>query len=132
MQGFQEFLEHGGQLELSDLTPRLLREPLRRGIPILSGLSATFLYREARERPEDEQPDPIAGHPAGHFVVLSGYRVGRGEVLVTDPLHPNPLSVRHTYPVPIQRVVGAIDLGVLTHDANLLLLDPPKPRRKSA
>lgn len=121
---YAEYLEAGGRIEFGDLEPALLRRFLRRRIPILTGLSATFLYREARERPLDMKPDDVAGDPVGHFVVLTGYQPATRQVLVTDPLHPNPLSVVHTYPVEMERVIGAIYLGVLTHDANLVVIEP--------
>lgn len=123
-----EFIELGGRIELRDLEPALLRGYLRAGIPVLTGLSATFLYREARERGSDNVSDDVAGDPAGHFVVLTGYQVEAKRVLVSDPLYPNPLAQEHTYPVPIQRVIGAVYLGVLTYDANLVVI---RPRRKS-
>lgn len=123
-EAYVEFLEAGGQLEFRDLEPALLRKHLRRQVPLLTGLSATFLYNNSRERGSDNVPDDVAGDPVGHFVVLTGYRPRTREVLVSDPLYPNPLAARHTYPVPIQRVIGAIYLGVLTYDANLILIEP--------
>jgi len=126
---YADFLDAGGKLELGDLEPALLRRFLRRGVPILTGLSATFLYREARERSLDCRPDDIAGDPVGHFVVLTGYRPASREVLVSDPMHPNPLAVVHTYPVMMGRLIGAIYLGVLTHDANLIVIEPGAERR---
>lgn len=127
---YLEFVERGGRIELRDLTPKLLRTTLQKGVPILTGLSATFLYRESRQRPTDDQPDDIAGDPVGHFVVLTGYDPKKREVFVTDPMYPNPLSENHTYPVTIDRVVGAIYLGVLTYDANLILIEPGASRRQ--
>lgn len=124
---YTEFLDKGGKVEYRDLESGLLRGFLHRRIPILTGLSASFLYREARERP-DNQPDDIAGDPVGHFVVLTGYRPGTREVLVSDPMHPNPLAKVHTYPVKMQRVIGAIYLGVLTYDANLIVIEPIRRR----
>jgi hypothetical protein len=124
---YVDFLEAGGVVEFQDLQPSLLRGFLQRGLPILTGLSASFLYREARELPAENRPDDIAGDPVGHFVVLTGYRPGSREVLVSDPLHPNPLAEVHTYPVKMERVIGAIYLGVLTHDANLVVLEPASP-----
>jgi hypothetical protein len=82
-----------------------------------------------RERDADQVPDDVYGDPVGHFVVLTGYVPESRLVYVSDPLHPNPLSATHTYPVPIQRVVGAIYLGALTHDANLLILEPGRQAR---
>ncbi|MFN3241445.1 MAG: C39 family peptidase [Planctomycetota bacterium] len=122
-EAYADYVEAGGTVSLRDLTASLLRDTLKRGVPILTGLSATFLYREMRQRPTDEVPDDLRGEPVGHFVVLSGYDPRRRTVLVTDPMHPNPLSDTHTYPVPIDRLVGAIYLGVLTYDANLVIIE---------
>jgi len=122
---YVDFLDQGGKVEFRDIEPALLRRFLRRDVPILTGLSSSFLYREARERPTDGQPDDVAGDPVGHFVVLTGYRREEREVLVSDPLHPNPLAKVHTYPVKMKRLIGAIYLGVLTYDANLIAIEPP-------
>ena len=130
-QAYVTFLDAGGRITFRDLEPSLLRGHLGQGRPILTGLSASFLYREARENAVTRQPDDVGGDPVGHFVVLTGYRAKTREVLVTDPLHPNPLAEFHTYPVQMQRLIGAIYLGVLTYDANLIVLEPP-PRLAEA
>lgn len=121
---YAKFLDEGGIVELRDLTPALLRTYLKKGLPILTGLSATYLYRDPREIGDTNVSDDVNGDPVGHFTVLTGYAPGRREVYVSDPMHPNPLSKQHTYPVPIERVVGAIYLGVLTYDACLVVLEP--------
>jgi len=126
---YAEFLARGGKVEFRDLDPSLLRRFLRRRLPILTGLSATFLYREARERPEDDVPDDIGGEPVGHFVVLTGYDPATRNVLISDPLPPKRPSDSHTYPVKIERVIGAIYLGVLTYDANLVVIEPRRSDR---
>jgi hypothetical protein len=46
-------------------------------------------------------------------------------VHVADPLQDNPRYGSHYYTVGMQRLLGAILLGVLTYDANLLVLEPP-------
>lgn len=125
--GYLEFLRLGGKLRFVDLTTSLIRGILRRRLPILTGLSSTYLYREPREFGPKDEPDDIRGKPAGHFVLLSGYhRVGR-TVLITDPLTPNPAAASQIYSVNIDRAICAILLGVLTYDANLLVIHPRKP-----
>ncbi len=119
-----DFLALGGDLRLEDLTSSQLRQPLEAGIPILTGLSATFLYRSPREIPGTNLEDDVRGEPVGHFVVLCGYDPAAHEVRVADPMHPIPIASSHIYSVPIERVLGAILLGVLTYDANLLLIEP--------
>ena len=51
-----------------------------------------------------------------------------GSVRVADPYLPNPYSEQH-YSVPIHRLIGAVYLGIVTWDANLLILEPGPPRR---
>lgn len=122
--GYLEFLELGGKLRFTDLNTRLLRSIIRRRFPILTGLSSTYLYRTEREFGPNDEPDDIRGLPAGHFVVLSGYHRPDRTVLIADPLSPNPVAPTQLYPVNIDRVICAILLGVLTYDANLLVIHP--------
>ncbi|HKI85513.1 MAG TPA: peptidase-C39 like family protein [Thermoanaerobaculia bacterium] len=126
---YLEFLDQGGIMRYEDLTPALIRRFLSRSIPILTGLSATYLYRSAREHGPESTPDDINGEPVGHFVVLSGYDPEEREVLVADPLLPNPVSKTHIYRVGIDRLIGSILLGIVTSDANLLVIEPPRKRK---
>ena len=128
--GYLDFLRLGGRIRFGDLTSSTLRAPLRRQLPILTGLSATYLHRSMRELPETSQDDDLRGDPVGHFVVLCGYDTARREVLVADPLE-HPELKQTLYPVPIARVVGSIFLGVLTYDASCLVIEPRR-RRESA
>jgi hypothetical protein len=123
---YLEFLDLGGEIRFEDLTTALIRKHLNRSVPILTGLSATWLYRSAREFGRDCNWDDIRGESAGHFVVLSGYHRGNRTVLVSDPLIPNPVSETHYYSVSIDRVLCATLLGVLTYDASLLIIRPKK------
>ncbi|MDH5643739.1 MAG: C39 family peptidase [Gemmatimonadota bacterium] len=119
------FLELGGQLRFKELTPDLISETLKANRPILTGLSATYLYGCPREVFRDRSYyDDINGSPVGHFVVLYGYNEQTNQVLVADPLHDNPKFREAYYSIGIQRVIGAILLGILTYDANLLILEP--------
>ncbi len=119
---YLRFLSLGGRLRFEELTGRLIRRTLKRETPILTGLSATYLYGCAREF-RDEYDD-VRGEPTGHFVILSGYDRERRRVIVADPLHDNPLQSGARYEVDADRLVGAILLGILTYDANLLVIQP--------
>jgi len=125
-QGYLEFLRLGGRLRLTDLSRPLIRGLLRRNLPILTGLSSTYLYRTAREYGPNDVPDDVRGSPAGHFVVIAGYNRKDRTVLVADPYGP-----AQEYWINIDRVVGAVLLGIVTHDANLLVVHPPRLERKS-
>ncbi len=127
--GYDEFLRLGGTLKLRDLEPALLRKFLKRGTPIITGLSATYLYRATREVPETNRYDPVRGEPVGHFVVLTGYRRATREILIADPLETNPLVRSRYYAVNVQRLIGAILLGIMTYDANLLVIEPKSRER---
>lgn len=121
--GYLEFLDLGGKLEFEELTSSLIRRYLKRGIPILTGLSATYLYQSAREYGPDSVYDDIRGKPSGHFVILGDYEPQTRSVQIIDPMHPNPMAQSHYYEINIDRVIGAILLGILTHDANLLIIE---------
>jgi len=124
-EGYLEYLSLGGRLRFEDLTAELIQGPLRRGAPVLTGLSATYLYRCKREYGPTGDYDDIRGRPTGHFVVLCGYDPERRTARVADPLQDNPTLQPHIYEEPIDRIVASILLGVLTYDANLLVIDPP-------
>ncbi len=126
--GYLEFLRRGGRLRFANLSQRLIRAILRRRLPILTGLSSTYLYRSAREL-ADGTPDDVRGHPVGHFVVIAGVDDPRRRVLVVDPYQPNPYGPSHEYWLGIDRVVAAILLGIVTHDANLLVVYPAAASR---
>jgi hypothetical protein len=129
-EGYLEFLRLGGRLRLTDLSRPLIRGLLRRNLPIITGLSSTYLYRAAREYGPDDVPDDIRGLPAGHFVVIAGYDRKKRSVLVADPYGLHPYSPSHEYWVSIDRVIGAVLLGIVTHDANLLVIYPSQAAPK--
>ena len=58
---------------------------------MITGLSATYLYRAVRDIPDTNADDDVRGEPVGHFVVLTGYRRDTREILIADPLEGNPL-----------------------------------------
>ncbi|MBF0254082.1 MAG: hypothetical protein HQL11_03020 [Candidatus Omnitrophica bacterium] len=120
---YLEFLSLGGRVLLQDLTPALIRKYLNRSVPILTGLSSTFLYRAARETRSDDAPDDVRGEPTGHFVVVFGYDRRTKRVMIADPLKSNPFSRGQFYPVSMSRLIDAILLGVVTYDANLLIIE---------
>jgi hypothetical protein len=126
--GYLEFLERGGKLRFTDLNTRLLRSIIRRKMPILTGLSSTYLYRSEREFGPNDDPDDIRGLPGGHFAILSGYHRQDRTILIADPYLKNPVAPGQLYPVNIDRVICAILLGVLTYDANLLVIHPRREK----
>mgnify|MGYP001065722846 CR=1 FL=1 len=126
IEAYRAFLQAGGVVDLTDISPALLRGYFGRGLPVLAGLSATYLYASERERVDGDRMvlDDVAGEPQGHFVVLCGFE--DQHVIVADPFKENP-SGDHHYPVEATRLIHAILLGVLTYDGNLLVLDRHGP-----
>jgi len=131
-EGYLEFLELGGELRFEVLTAALIRRYLKRSLPLLSGLSATYLYNSAREYSEGNDLifDDIRGKSMGHFVVLAGYDKQDRTVLIADPLSPNPVGAGQYYHVEILRLVCAIMLGTLTFDGDLLIIKPATMRKR--
>jgi hypothetical protein len=122
-----DFLSLGGELKFQTLSVELLKPWFARGTPIITGLSSTYLYRTPRERFSKEGQsiyDDIRGTPCGHFVVLCGYDSSKRHIMVADPYSKSPLSTNHYYSVSSKRLINAIMLGVITYDANLLIIEP--------
>jgi hypothetical protein len=122
LDAYARFLGLGGICRFEELTSSLIRRYLSLGLPILTGLSATHLYRSKRIA-EDGTYDDVGGMPEGHFVVLSGYDDEAQTVQVSDPWS----EARHTarnYWVGMERLINSILLGALTYDANLLIIRP--------
>jgi Peptidase C39 family. len=72
---YQRFLKMGGNVQIDTLTPDLLDRYFDQDCPILTGLSATYLYQNKREYTDRQNKsvyDDLKGDPMGHFVVLCG------------------------------------------------------------
>lgn len=124
-EAYLEFLDLGGEVVMHDLTPAVLTAGLEEGVPVLTGLSATWLYRGAREVGVHPVDDDVRGVPQGHFVVLCGWDAQRRAVLVADPERANPISPSDPiYAVDVDRLIAAIHLGIVTYDANTLTIQP--------
>ena len=118
-----KFLEAGGQLRYDELDDKLIKTYLKKSIPILTGLSATYLYGTPREIPKNNKYDSIKGEPVGHFAIINGYDENSGKVYLADPMNPNPLKSQY-YSVTFNRLINSIMLGIVTYDANLLIIQP--------
>jgi hypothetical protein len=124
IQAYIRYCDLGGETSMDVLSGSLLRRYLRQNRPILTGLSSTFLYRDSRSDPATNQDDDLGGEAEGHFVLLTGYHREARTVHVADPYAENPIANQSRYAVPMDRLINAILLGVLTYDANLLILTP--------
>ncbi|MFM9956604.1 MAG: hypothetical protein ACKVZJ_00895 [Phycisphaerales bacterium] len=124
IKAYLDFIDLGGHIQFDDLTPELIVSHLRDGKPVLTGLSSTYLYRTPREYGPRFEDDDVRGDPSGHFVVLFGHNPETNTVRVADPLEPNPPFDSHTYEVGMDRLICSILLGILTYDANLLVIEP--------
>ncbi|MBK5278369.1 MAG: C39 family peptidase [Bacteroidia bacterium] len=118
-----KFLEAGGKILNSELNDSLIKSYLRRQVPVLTGLSATYLYGTPREISVSNSYNSIKGEPVGHFVVVNGYDEPSNTVYLADPMNPNPLKSQY-YSVNFDRLINSIMLGIVTYDANLLIIEP--------
>lgn len=121
-----KFLKLGGKIEFVNLTPSFLKKIFAMKLPILTGLSATYLYSCSRETWKGNKSvyDDVNGFPTGHFVVLSGYDEKNHKIIVADPYRENPVSNDNYYSVSANRLINSIMLGILTFDSNLLVIQP--------
>jgi hypothetical protein len=120
LRAYISFMKAGGRVQFAELQKKLLIRILAKGHPILTGLSATYLYQTPREY-RDEYDD-IRGEPAGHFVAISGYYPRSDRFVVRDPSSHIPFSRTGRYSVPSERLIASILLGDRTYDAVLLVL----------
>lgn len=114
------YLELGGEVSFDEYRKQLLIDILASDRPILTGLSATYLYQTPREI--DNKYNDIHGEPAGHFVVICGYDPETDQFIVRDPASQIPFSRSGKYSVPAERLTASILLGDVTYDAVLLVL----------
>jgi hypothetical protein len=122
---YLEFLEKGGNLRFDNLEPHIIQQYTKAQLPVIAGLSSTYLYPSKREfetRNNKIIYDDVRGEPTGHFVVVK--EINDKEVWIADPYQQNPYnSENREYKVPVHRFINSIMLGVITYDANLLILE---------
>lgn len=126
-EAYIKFLSSGGNLKFRDLTPAFIKSFFEKNLPVLTGLNSTYLYNSQREYVDEDgfiRYNDIKGISSGHFVVLSGYDEHRKKIIIADPFSKNPLTYGKYYSVNIQRVINSIMLGIITYDANLLVIKP--------
>jgi hypothetical protein len=121
---YLRFLDLGGEIRMDELDEHVLRTYFDQRLPILTGLNATYLYRTPREF--GNEFDDVRGTSMGHFVVMYGYDPSTHKVLIADPYRLNPISNSTKYRVEIKRVINSILLGIITYDANFLVIQRGK------
>jgi hypothetical protein len=123
---YATFIRAGGRVRFDDLAEPVLLSLLDAGLPIVCGLSATYLYQTPREDPRSNAFDDVGGEPAGHFLVVCGYRKGGQHFIVSDPYRGLPMTATGTYDVVAQRLMNAILLGDVSYDGVLLVVEPKR------
>lgn len=123
IKAYIKYIELGGELTMDLLNSDLLNRYFNQNLPLLTGVSATYLYNTKREYSVGNKNfyDDIKGEPAGHFIILRGMD-GPNNVEVADPYTDN-FKQRKYYSVDVQRLINSIMLGVVTYDANLLVIN---------
>ena len=119
------FIDLGGTVATADLRASMFESYFKRDIPVLCGLSATYLYRSPREYTNEKDQsvfDDIHGEPIGHFVVLYGLDEKK-QFMVADPDCTNPMANGPYYKVDKFRLIHSILLGVMTYDGNILVVE---------
>lgn len=123
-----EYLTLGGTILFEHLTPLFLHDLLLQEGPVICGLSSTYLYLSKREINDTCEYDDIYGHPQGHFVVLGGIKKDLSEVTVFDPYKKNPIQQTIRYNVNSQHFINSILIGVITYDANIIVIKPKESK----
>ena len=121
---FIEFAEKGGKIKMRDLSGNLIMRYLKRKIPIITGLSSSYLYKCARllMKGEEAHQDDVLGIPEGHFVILESYNQESRLVTIRDPWQQNPYSHDLKYEITKDHLLTAFLIGLLTYDANFTII----------
>ena len=122
---YHEFILKGGEVLLETLSPLFLRDLLVKNGPIITGLSSTYLYRSKREFGDLCDYDDVRGEPQGHFVVITGMSQDGQTALIADPHEHNPVGDGQMYSVSTIELINSILTGVITYDANLIVIQKP-------
>lgn len=125
IEAYIRFIDLGGTVATADLRAEMFDRYFKKNIPVLCGLSASYLYqcmREYTDKSDRSVFDDINGDPCGHFVVLYGLNEKK-QFLVADPDCSNPLSEGPYYKVDKFRLLHSILLGVMTYDGNVLVVE---------
>ena len=128
IEAYIRFIDLGGMVAFEDLRAATFEKYFKKGVPVLCGLSATYLYRSMREYTgKDDRSvfDDIHGEPMGHFVVVYGID-DKKQFMVADPDGTNPLHKKPYYKVDKFRLIHSILLGVMTYDGNVLVIENKK------
>ena len=128
IKAYLRFIELGGIVSLKDFKPGLFDRYFKKNVPLIAGVSTTFLYQSKREYTNSDNMsvfDDIHGDPMGHFVVVYGENEEK-RFLIADPDCTNPIAHDHYYAVERNRLVHSILLGILTYDSLILAVQPKK------
>lgn len=123
IRAYIKYLKLGGEIVFDMLSPALLKSYFKKNLPLLTGVSATYLYDTKREYGIGNKTfyDDIKGKPSGHFIVLQGFDEDH-KVKVADP-YTDDFRKEKYYSIEIQRLINSILLGVVTYDANILVVN---------
>lgn len=128
IKAYLRFIELGGIVSLKDFKPGLFDRYFKKNVPLIAGVSTTFLYQSKREYTNSDNMsvfDDIHGDPMGHFVVVYGENEEK-KFLIADPDCTNLIAHDHYYAVERNRLVHSILLGILTYDSLILAVQPKK------
>ena len=123
IKAYIRYLELGGELSFEMLSLDLLKKYFEKKLPLLTGVSATYLYDSKREYSLGNKTvyDDIKGEPTGHFIVLQGME-DENHIKVADPFSDNNRK-KNYYAIDSQRLINSILLGLVTYDANILIIN---------
>ncbi len=76
-----EFLEKGGEVELKPISKELIKNYIKKNIPVITPLNGSIFYN--RKRVYRGRYNDIKGEYFGHCVVTSGFK--NNKFIITDP-----------------------------------------------
>lgn len=121
------FLELGGRIRFKIITEKIIKDYLRKKIPVIACFCFTALWKCKRAYSKKTKKgyksisNDIRGVPEGHFIVISGY--AKDKFFVTDPSYNIPVSKTGKYSVPIKDLIAYI---LMKDYGNICVIKPKK------
>lgn len=110
--GYTRFLELGGRIRFGIITENMIKDYLKKKIPVIACICSTALWKCKRIYSKKigegyrSIPSDVKGKPEGHFLVISGYT--KDKFIVTDPHYKIPNSKTGIYTVPTKDLIAFI------------------------
>lgn len=127
IKGYIRFLEFGGRIRFEIIKEKIIKDYLKKKIPVIACFCFTALWKSKRAYSKKMRKgyksilSDIKGVPEGHFIVISGYT--KDKFFITDPSYNTPYAKTGKYTVPAKELIAYI---LMWEYGNICVVKPKK------